>query len=91
MQAFIQTHAAPHHSLGSTQEAEEIPVINSFLPQQLSGSEVEAAIAETGASSVKDMGKVRCAEGAICGADGFCDCQRAREGDPWRVRVRDCL
>jgi uncharacterized protein YqeY len=46
----------------STQEAEEISVINSFLPQQLSGSEVEAAIAaaiaETGASSVKDMGKV---------------------------------
>jgi uncharacterized protein len=29
----------------STQEAEEISVINSFLPQQLSGSEVEAAIA----------------------------------------------
>jgi uncharacterized protein YqeY len=46
----------------STQEAEEISIINSFLPQQLSGSEVEAAIAaaiaETGASSVKDMGKV---------------------------------
>ena len=46
----------------STQEAEEISVINSFLPQQLSGSEVEAAIAaaiaETGASSVKDVGKV---------------------------------
>jgi uncharacterized protein len=46
----------------STQEAEEISVINSFLPQQLSGSEMEAAIAaaiaETGASSVKDMGKV---------------------------------
>jgi uncharacterized protein len=46
----------------STQEAEEISIINGFLPQQLSEAEVEAAIAaaikETGASSVKDMGKV---------------------------------
>ncbi len=46
----------------STQEAEEIAIINSFLPQPLSEAEVEAAIAaaiaETGASSVKDMGKV---------------------------------
>jgi uncharacterized protein YqeY len=46
----------------STQEAEEISIINSFLPQQLSESEVEAAIAaaiaETGASSIKDMEKV---------------------------------
>jgi uncharacterized protein len=46
----------------ATQEAEEISIINSFLPQQLSEAEVEAAIAAaiagTGASSVKDMGKV---------------------------------
>jgi uncharacterized protein len=46
----------------SAQEAEEISIINSFLPQQLSEAEVEAAIAaaiaETGASSVKEMGKV---------------------------------
>jgi uncharacterized protein len=46
----------------SAQEAEEISIINSFLPQQLSEPEVEAAIAaaiaETGASSVKEMGKV---------------------------------
>jgi uncharacterized protein len=46
----------------STQEAEEISIINGFLPQQLSEADVEAAIAavikETGASSVKDMGKV---------------------------------
>jgi uncharacterized protein len=46
----------------STQEAGEISVISSFLPQQLSEAEVEAAIAKaiegTGASSVKDMGKV---------------------------------
>jgi uncharacterized protein len=46
----------------SAQEAGEISVISSFLPQQLSEAEVEAAIAKaiegTGASSVKDMGKV---------------------------------
>jgi uncharacterized protein len=45
----------------TTQEAEEISIINSFLPQQLSDLEMEAAIAaaiaETGALSVKDMGK----------------------------------
>ncbi len=44
------------------QEAEEIVIIREFLPQQLSDSEMEAAIAETiaktAASSVKDMGKV---------------------------------
>jgi uncharacterized protein YqeY len=44
------------------QEREEIAIIESFLPQPLSEAEVEAAIGaaieETGASSVKDMGKV---------------------------------
>ncbi len=44
------------------QEAEEIVIIREFLPVQLSEAETEkavaAAIAETGASSVKDMGKV---------------------------------
>ena len=42
-------------------EAEEIKVIESFMPRQLDNAEIEAAIAavieETGASSVKDMGK----------------------------------
>ncbi|QBR70885.1 glutamyl-tRNA amidotransferase [Beijerinckiaceae bacterium] len=46
----------------ATQESEEIAIIQSFLPQQLSDSETEAAIiaaiAETGAASIKDMGKV---------------------------------
>ena len=46
----------------ATQEREEIAIINSFLPAQMSESEVEAAvraaIAETGATSVKEMGKV---------------------------------
>lgn len=44
------------------QEAEEIAVIERFLPKQLSEAEIQAAvdsiIAETGASSIKDMGKV---------------------------------
>lgn len=46
----------------ATQEREEIAVIQSFLPQPLSAAEVDAAIAaaigETGAASIKDMGKV---------------------------------
>ena len=43
-------------------ERGEIKVIEEFLPRQLSGPEVEAAIAaaiaEAGAASVKDMGRV---------------------------------
>lgn len=43
-------------------EADEIAVIESYLPKQLDRSEVEKiirqVIADTGASSVKDMGKV---------------------------------
>jgi uncharacterized protein YqeY len=44
------------------QEAEEIIIIREFLPKQLSGEELDKAIADalakTGAGSVKDMGKV---------------------------------
>ena len=47
------------------QEREEIAVIESFLPQQMSEDEIaaaaQAAIAETGAAGVKDMGKVMAA------------------------------
>ncbi len=43
-------------------EAEEIDVIRRYLPKMLEGAELEAVIrqviAETGASSAKDMGKV---------------------------------
>lgn len=43
-------------------EREEIAVIEGFLPRQLSGDEiaaaVEAAIAEAGAEGLRDMGKV---------------------------------
>lgn len=50
-------------------ERAEVEVISSYLPQQMSEEEVKAAIdraiAETGASAVKDMGKVI---GALRGA-----------------------
>ncbi|MGJ0426739.1 GatB/YqeY domain-containing protein [Methylocystis sp.] len=43
-------------------ERGEIAIISAYLPQQLSDAEVaeavKAAIAETGAASIKDMGKV---------------------------------
>ncbi len=46
----------------ATQEREEIAIIQSFLPQQMSDADVEAAITEaikeSGATSIKDMGKV---------------------------------
>lgn len=46
----------------AAQEAEEIEIISEFMPKQLSEAETEKAvsdaIAETGAASVKDMGKV---------------------------------
>jgi uncharacterized protein YqeY len=44
------------------QEREEIEIIQGYLPKQMSEAEVkaaiEAAIGETGAAGVKDMGKV---------------------------------
>jgi len=44
------------------QENDEIAIINSYLPKQMSEDETKAAIAaaikETGAASMKDMGKV---------------------------------
>jgi uncharacterized protein YqeY len=44
------------------QEGEEIAIITAYLPKQMSEAEmtaaIEAAIAETGASAMKDMGKV---------------------------------
>jgi uncharacterized protein YqeY len=43
-------------------EAAEIKLLQSYLPSQLSGAEIDALIAEavaaTGATSIKDMGKV---------------------------------
>lgn len=44
------------------QEGEEIAIITAYLPKQMSEAEmtaaIDAAIAETGASAMKDMGKV---------------------------------
>lgn len=40
------------------QEEEEIAIISAYLPKQMSEAEVTAAIAETGAAGMKDMGKV---------------------------------
>lgn len=58
-------------------EQAEIAVIETYLPQAASQAEIEtavaAAIAETGASSMKDMGKVmKAAQAALAGknADG---------------------
>lgn len=58
-------------------ETAEIEVIETYLPQAASQEEIEqavaAAIAETGASSMKDMGKVmKTAQSALAGknADG---------------------
>ncbi len=58
-------------------EKAEIDVIETYLPQAASQDEIEqavvAAIAETGASSMKDMGKVmKAAQAALAGknADG---------------------
>ena len=58
--------AATYETAGRMELAEseraEIGVIREFLPRQLSGAEVDEAIrkamAETGASSIRDMGKV---------------------------------
>lgn len=57
--AIYESNARPELA---AQERGEIDVISSFLPQPLGEAEVDAAIsaaiAETGAASVKDMGKV---------------------------------
>ena len=49
----------------AAQEREEIAIIASYLPQQMSEAEmraaIDAAIAETGAAGMKDMGKVMAA------------------------------
>lgn len=46
----------------ASQESEEIAIIEGFLPSQMSEAEVDeaiaAALAETGAASIKEMGRV---------------------------------
>ena len=75
-----QEAAATYEEAGrlelADQERAEIVIIEEFLPQQLSADEVEvavaAAIAELGADSLKDMGKVMgCLKGKYAGQMDF--------------------
>ena len=75
------------------QEQEEIAIISGYLPKQMSEAEmaaaIEAAIKDTGASSMKDMGKVIGALARqICRADGHGQSQRAGEGEAAVDRAR---
>jgi uncharacterized protein YqeY len=59
--SISQFQAAGRDDLVATEQA-ELVVLQAYLPEQLSAAEVEsavaAAIAESGATSAKDMGKV---------------------------------
>src|SRR5215207_8250488 len=56
-----EAHKAGREDIAATEEA-ELKMIEGFMPQQLTRDEIAAlvreAIAQTGASSAKDMGKV---------------------------------
>lgn len=60
-ESIVQFEAGKRPELAAKEQA-EIEIIKTYLPAQLSDAEVDAlvaaAIAETGAASVKDMGKV---------------------------------
>ena len=60
-ESVAQYEPAGRHDLAAKEKA-EIEVISEFLPQPLSEAEITAivtdAIAETGAASIRDMGKV---------------------------------
>ena len=60
-ESIVQFEAGKRPELAAKEQA-EIDIIKTYLPAQMSDAEVEAlvaaAIAETGAVSVKDMGKV---------------------------------
>ncbi|WP_029031693.1 GatB/YqeY domain-containing protein [Salinarimonas rosea] len=61
-QESAQVYAENGREELAAQEREEAEIIQGFLPRQLDEAEmraaIEAAIAETGATSMKDMGKV---------------------------------
>ena len=72
------------------QEEEEIAIISGYLPKQMSDAEmtaaIDAAIAETGAAGMKDMGKViGVLRGKYAGAAAIA---RHRRGE--RARRRSC-
>jgi uncharacterized protein YqeY len=60
-ESITQYEAAKRHDLAKV-EADEIIIIQQYLPRQLSETEIiaaiEAAMKETGATSFKDMGKI---------------------------------
>ena len=69
----------------AAQEREEIAIISAYLPKQMSDDEVQAAIsaavAETGAAGMKDMGKViGVLRAKYAGQIGFRQGQRPGEG-----------
>jgi uncharacterized protein YqeY len=61
-QESAKAYAAGGRPELEAKELNEIKVLNEFLPQQVTGADLDAAIAaaiaEAGASSIKDMGKV---------------------------------
>ena len=68
------------------QEQEEIAIISGYLPKQMSDDEmkaaIEAAVKETGAAGMKDMGKViGVLRGKLCRADGHGQGERHGEGE----------
>ena len=78
------------------QEEEEIAIISGYLPKQMSEAGVTAAIAaavaQTGAAGMKDMGKVIGALRAqICRADGFRQGQRPGEGEAGGLAELDVI
>ena len=60
-ESVVQFQAAHRYELAK-KESEEITVLENYLPPQMNDTEIdqaiEAAIASTNASSMKDMGKV---------------------------------
>ena len=75
------------------QEREEIAIISAYLPKQMSEADVKAAIsaavAETNAAGMKDMGKViGGAESEIRRPDGFRQGQRPGEGGAFLLTFR---
>ena len=72
------------------QEEEEIAIIERFMPKQLDESEaaaaIDAVVAETGAQSVKDMGKVMAKlKERFAGRHGFRQGGRAGAGSGCRI------
>jgi uncharacterized protein YqeY len=61
-QESVELYAKGGRAELANQEREEIAIISAYLPKQMSEDEMKAsiaaAIAETGAAGMKDMGKV---------------------------------